>query len=93
MVDWIIEQGGDEYEEELEGCCDLAFFLDEVPYIIAEDDAFIMMSSGHESLNSVNAYAEIVTAQGSKHLDLAGLVTGHARQMLDDPLWHTKLYY
>ena len=60
---------------------------------VAEDDAVILMETGHEKLCYVTGAATILTSGGHEYLSLAELAAKRASEMLGNPGWSTQCDY
>lgn len=68
-------------------------FIDELKKLIAEDDAIIIMESGHENLRYVQGLAHIITHDEERWLDIKKLAVHAAQDMLQNPNYNTKCEY
>ncbi|MBM6886531.1 hypothetical protein [Pseudoflavonifractor phocaeensis] len=60
---------------------------------VAENDAVILMETGHEKLCYVTGAATILTSSGQEYLSLAELAAKRASEMLENPGWSTQCDY
>lgn len=60
---------------------------------VAEDDAVILLETGHEKLCYMAGSATILTSNGYEFLDLASMAAEKASGLLGDPAWQTKCDY
>ena len=57
---------------------------------VAEDDAVILLETGHEKLSYVTSTATILTSNDYAHIDLAYMAVKKAAEMLGNPEWKTR---
>lgn len=74
-------------EDDLE--YDFALMVQKLQDILVEDDAIIIMSSGHEKLRYVVGTAVVITKTTSEFLDVKELAKNTARSILRDENWDT----
>ena len=60
---------------------------------VAENDAVILMETGHEKLCYVTGAATILTSGGQEYLSLAEMAAKRASEMLENPGWSTQCDY
>ena len=72
---------------------DFETFCGELRKHIADDDACIIMSAGHEKLRYVFGNATIITKNSVDYEFLADVAIRIARNELDLPTWRTKMDY
>ena len=60
---------------------------------VAENDAVILMETGHEKLCYVTGAATILTSGGQEYLSLVELAAKRASEMLGNPGWSTQCDY
>lgn len=60
---------------------------------VAENDAVILLETGHEKLSYVTGSATILTSSDYAHIDLADIAAKKASEMLGIPGWQTKCDY
>ena len=68
-------------------------FIDELKKLITEDDAIIIMESGHENLRYVQGLAHVITHDEERWLDIRKLAVQAAKDMLQNPNYTTKCDY
>ena len=68
-------------------------FIDELKKLITEDDAIIIMESGHENLRYVQGLAHVITHDEERWLDIRKLAVQAAKDMLQNPDYTTKCDY
>ena len=82
-IDYVDDDGESNIDE----------FYSKLSEIIAEDDAAIFTEIGHEKMRYINAVATIVTRGKVEWVNLNDFSIGKAREMLESPLWVTKMEY
>ena len=68
-------------------------FIDELKKIVEPNDAIVILEAGHEKLNFIKMYADVITSEGHRTLDLSHLAVESAKNMLKNPEWETKCTY
>lgn len=79
-------------EDEEDDDCDYDYnaFLDELQKHIADDDAVIILESGHENLRYVVGGATIVTSKEVEYLGINELAEKRVAVLLNNPDWLTR---
>ena len=83
-----VADGEDEDSE-----ADFDAFLDLLQTFVADDDAIIILESGHEKLCYVVGSAYIITKDRCDCLDISDLAVKYAAQLLGNPEWTTICDY
>lgn len=60
---------------------------------IAEDDAVILLESGHEKLRYVTGSAAVLTEKECVHIDLSDIAARRASELLGAPGWKPRCEY
>lgn len=82
-----------EYVSDENELCSLSdIFYPELQKILLEGEAFILQEVGHEKLCYVNGYANIVTKDTVKYVDLSMVIMQTAKEMLGNQ-FETELEY
>lgn len=68
-------------------------FIDELKKLVAEDDAIIILESGHENLRYITGQAHIITSTEERFLDITKIAAQQAALMLQNPNYSTKCEY
>ena len=68
-------------------------FLNELKTILPEDEAFVLMDTGHEKLRYLVGYATVVTKKDIQHIDLTDMAGKLARAMLQKPDYRMQIEY
>lgn len=68
-------------------------FIDGLQECVADNDAIIILESGHEKLRYVIGSAVIITSNDFRYLDITDLACFNARDILDNPKWDTECEY
>ncbi len=83
------EDDGEDEDSE----ADFDAFLDSLQTFVADDDAIIILESGHEKLCYVVGSAYIITKDRCDCLDISDLAVKYAAQLLGNPEWTTICDY
>ena len=73
-----------------DGEADYDGFLGVLQECVADNDAILLLETGHEKLHSVVGAATVITRTGIRYLDLWNLAREHAKRMLCNPDWDTR---
>lgn len=68
-------------------------FIAKLQNLVAEDDAIIIIETGHEKLCYVTGIAEIITRGGYQYVDLSNAAVEVAEMMLGNSEWGTQMEY
>lgn len=68
-------------------------FVSGLQECVAEDDAIIIMESGHEKLRYVVGDAHIITSKDECYMNVKDLAVQMAKALLNNPDWTTKAEY
>lgn len=83
------------YDPETDDFDDYDFdgFVNGLSELVADDDAIIILESGHEKLRYVTGSAYVITSTGSSYMDINVLAAQRAAELLKNPGWKTKISY
>lgn len=68
-------------------------FISALQGCVADDDAIIIMETGHEKLCYVGGFAEVITAQKHDYINITDSAVKMAKELLSNPDWTTKCDY
>ena len=68
-------------------------FLTELQKSVKDDDAIIMIESGHEKLRYVSGFATVITKNSIENLDLTTAALRLAKRMLKNEKYDTRMDY
>ena len=68
-------------------------FITMLQKLVAENDAIIIIETGHEKLRYVTGIAEIITRGGYQYVDISNAAVEVAEKMLGNSEWSTKMEY
>lgn len=60
---------------------------------VADNDAVIILETGHEKLRYLVGSAIVITSQDYAHLDITHFASTKAAEMLGNPDWQTQCEY
>lgn len=75
------------------GDSNLELFFTELQKHIADNDAVILMETGHEKLRYVTGYATVITHTGMQTLGIETFALAKAKEMLENPDFETRTDY
>lgn len=87
IIGFVPENDDDEQD------CDYDTFLDELQKHIAEDDAVIILESGHEKLRYVIGRATVITSKEVELLDVSDIAAKRVAFLLGLPEWENICEY
>lgn len=82
---------GEDAEEDDDA--DIDEFFDALSKCVADDDAIIVMESGHEKMRYVIGRATVITSKKGGDIDVTTEAVRLARQLLGNPDWETRTDY
>ena len=91
VTDYHNDSDADSDDEDCED--DFDAFLEGLQTFVADDDAIIILESGHEKLRYVVGSAYIITRDHCDYLDISDLAVKHAAKLLGNPEWTTTCDY
>lgn len=82
-------------EDNFEDASDTAFdeFVNGLQDSVADDDAIIILESGHEKLRYLVGSALVITSNNYEHLDITHIACDKAAEILGNPNWQTQCEY
>ena len=68
-------------------------FLQQMKTILPDDEAFVIMETGHEKLRYLVGFATIVTNKDIQYVDLTNITKKVAGDMLQKPEYKLEIQY
>ena len=72
---------------------DYDLFIKNLQEYIADNDAVILTSAGHEKLRYVTGYVAVITGSDIQHVNINDIALSKAREMLGNPDFSTQMDY
>lgn len=89
----IVDPYSKDFDDEMDYETSYDRFIEDLQKVIAPDDALIITIIAYEKMRWLASQSIIVTHNDVKHMDMSDLAFKTARKMLDNPDWHTEMYY